>query len=247
MKTVEEIRAITGDVPYMTNDQAQRMTNFIIEHKLESIIELGFFHGTSTCFMANAVSGFDNGHIVAIDKERAITLEPNVEVMMQQLDLTDRLTVHYEPTSYLWRLMKMLEEDPTPRFDLCYLDGAHNWFVDGFAFFLIDKLLKPGGWLIMDDLEFRYDRSQGLRGTETLTNMPKDEKECPQLRKVYELLIKTQPGYGNFREEENWAFAQKISTGGSGATQVTTQVIVKEKHIGLGAALIKLGRRLGLS
>jgi hypothetical protein len=47
---------------------------------------------------------------------------------------------YFEPTSYTWRMMKMLEEDEGPRFDLCYLDGAHSWFVDGFAFFLIDRL-----------------------------------------------------------------------------------------------------------
>ena len=200
---VEDVRATIGDIPYMTLDQAQRMTDHILEHKLSSVIELGCYHGTSTCYIANAVSQLEGGSVTVIDKERAQTLEPNVEGLLQKLGLHDLLTVYYEPNSYLWRLMKMLEEDPTPRFDLCYLDGAHNWFVDGFAFFLVDKLMKPGGWIIMDDLEFRYDRSQGLQGTETLANMPKEERECQQLRKVYELLIKTQPGYGNFREESN--------------------------------------------
>ena len=37
--------------------------------------------------------------------------------------------------------MKMLEDDPEPRFDFCYIDGVHNWADDGFAFFLIDRLL----------------------------------------------------------------------------------------------------------
>ncbi len=246
MMNVEDVKAKIGDIPYMTIEQAQRMNDFIIKHDLRSVIELGFFHGASTCYIANAVSQLEGGSVVAIDKERAKTLDPNVEGLLENIGVREYVKVHYEPTSYLWRLMKMLEEDPRPRFDLCYLDGAHNWFVDGFAFFLIDKLMKPGGWIIMDDLEFRYDHSQGLRGTDTLKNMPKDERECPQLRKVYELLIKTQPGYGNFREEDNWAFAQKISEGGAGPAQVTTEVIVQEKHIGLGAALIKLGRRLGM-
>jgi predicted O-methyltransferase YrrM len=246
MKTVEEIQSIIGNIPYMTLEQAQMMNDHITQYQLRSVIELGFYHGASTCYIANAISQFEESSIVAIDKERALTLEPNVEGLLEKLDLGEKLQVYYEPNSYLWRLMKMLEENPNPRFDLCYLDGAHNWFVDGFAFFLIDKLLKPGGWIIMDDLEFRYDRSQGLQGTETLKNMPAEERECQQLRKVYELLIKTQPGYGNFREENNWAFAQKLSDGHAGPTQITTELVVKEKHIGLGAALIKLGRRLGM-
>ncbi len=43
------------------------------------------------------------------------------------------------------------------------------------------------------------------------------------------------------------AIAQKISESARKATQVTsTEVIVQEKHIGLGAALTKLGKRLGM-
>jgi hypothetical protein len=86
-----------------------------------------------------------------------------------------------------------------------------------------------------------------MRGTDTLKKMPKEERECHQIRNVYELLIKTHPEYGNFREEENWAYAQKISKKRSEYSRnITTEVIIKEKHIGLGAALIKLGNRLGM-
>ena len=28
------------------------------------------------------------------------------------------------------------------------IDGPKHWITDGFAFFLVDKLLKEGGWIV---------------------------------------------------------------------------------------------------
>lgn len=247
MMTVGEVRQRIGDIPFMTTSQAERITNLIRQHELRSVLELGFYHGVSTCYLANAVATLEGGSITCIDKERAKTLEPNVEVLLERIGQRENVKVYYEPTSYLWRLMKFLEEDPLPQFDFCYLDGAHNWFVDGFAFLLVDKLLRPGGWIVLDDLNWRYEDSPSFRGSESLASMPKEERETYQLRKVYELLIKRHPDYGNFRDEDNWGYAQKLSSSSAGAREITSEVIVNEKHVGLGAALIKLGRRLGLA
>lgn len=246
MKSVADVRETIGNIPYMTLEQAESMTRHVVNHKIRSILELGFFHGVSTCYMANAISDFEGGRIVAIDRERARDMTPNVEGLLSSLGLRDRVTVFYEPNSYIWRLMKLLEEHPEPAFDMCYLDGAHNWFVDGFAFFLADRLLKPGGWLIMDDLNWRYIDSPSFKNSETLANMPSEEAECYQMRKIFELLVQRQPGYGNFREDANWGFAQKLTDAGSGPARIQTKVVIQERRVGLGEALIKLGRRLGI-
>jgi predicted O-methyltransferase YrrM len=82
--------------------------------------------------------------------------------------------------------MKFPEDDPTPRFDLCYLDGAHNWFVDGLAFFLVHRLLKPGGWIIFDDVDWTYESSPTLKDTEDVRKMPEDRVEkVVQIEKVH--------------------------------------------------------------
>ena len=247
MKSVQQVRASIGNIPYMTLEQAELMTRHIADNKIHSILELGFFHGASTCYMANAISKYADGHVVAIDRERARDdLEPNIETLLSKLDLLDRVSIHYEPNSYIWRLMKLLELHPEPIFDMCYLDGAHNWFVDGFAFFLVDRLLKPGGWLILDDLNWRYADSPSFKNSPTLANMPSDEAECYQIRKIYELLVQRQPGYGNFREDANWGFAQKLADQTSGPARVETKIVYQDRRIGLGEALIKLGKRLGM-
>jgi len=246
MRSVGEVHEIIGRIPYMTIEQAEAISSHIQENDIKTVLELGFYHGASTSYLANAICDKDDGRVVCVDKERAKTLDPNVEGLLSKLGLREKVDVYYEPTSYIWRLMKMLEEHEEPKFDLCYLDGAHNWFVDGFAFFLVDRLLKPGGWIIMDDLNWRYADSVAMRGSETLQEMPDDEVYTYQLRKVYELIIQRQPGYGNFREEFNWGFAQKISDFQGSAPHIETKVVVKERRVGVGEALVKAGRRLGL-
>lgn len=247
MKSVQDVRATIGDIPYMTLEQAESMTRHIANNNISSILELGFFHGASTCYMANAISDRADGHIIAVDRERARDeLDPTVETLLGKMGLRDRVTVHYEPNSYIWRLMKLLEKHSEPAFDMCYLDGAHNWFVDGFAFFLADRLLKPGGWLIMDDLNWRYIDSPSFKNSKTLAAMPRDEAESYQMRKIFELLVQRQPGYGNFSEDNNWGFAQKLTNGEPGPIRIETKLVIQERRVGLGEALIKLGRRLGM-
>ena len=120
----------------------------------------------------------------------------------------------------------MLEESPEPRFDLCYLDGAHSWFVDGFAFFLVDRLLRPGGLLVLDDLDWTYASSPTLRSTELVKAMPGDERTEPHVRKVYELLVKPHPSYETFRTQDGWAFARKRRDSAQSATRVVTETVV---------------------
>ena len=245
MLTVADVAKIVGDTPHMTPVQAERMCSFIGENKIADVLELGFRHGVSTTYMAAALANAGKGRIVTIDLRAVQNINPNVEELLKRIGERDRVEVFYEPTSYTWRLMRMLQEDPSPRFDLCYIDGAHDWFVDGFAFFLVDRLLRPGGWIVFDDLNWTYASSPALGRTERVRAMPEDERTAAQVRLVYDLLVKSHPNYHNFRTEGDWAFAQKTD-GAPGATaprRIEKEVVVVERRIGLGGALIELARK----
>lgn len=207
---LEQVKRIVGDTPHMTFEQAVDMVSFIEDNNIKNILELGFAHGVSTAYMATVLKHMDNnGKITCIDLEHSKNRVPRIETLLNKIGETDRVDIYYEPTSYIWRLMKFLEKDATPKYDLCYIDGAHSWFVDGFAFFLVDKLLLPGGWIIFDDMNWTYSSSPSNKNLEKVRLMPKDEKELPQIKKVFDLLVKTHPNYHNFKELKNWGYAQK--------------------------------------
>lgn len=245
-----DVKRIVGDIPHMTLEEAETITKFIADKQVETILELGFSQGVSTCYMAAALSELGRGSIVSIDLEWTRKATPNIEELLERIGERHRVKIFYEPTSYTWRMMRFLEEDPTPRFDLCYLDGAHSWFVDALAFFLVDRLLRPGGWIIFDDLEWTYATSPSLRERESVRSMPLDEQTTPQVKMIYELLVKTHPNYQNFRLEGHWAFAQKRDTedisAPAGQREIVTEQIVRveRNQVGLGGLLMRVVNKL---
>ncbi len=206
---IEKVCDYVGKLPYMRFDQAQKIAQLIKDNSIRHCLELGFFHGVSTAYIAAALKANGGGHLTTVDRDAARDRSPNVDKILADLALSDHVTVHYEPRSYTWRLMKLIEDRKT--FDFCYIDGAHSWDADGFAFFLVEKLLRPGGWLLFDDLDWTYEHMlRPEANPDWLARMPLEEMTTPQIRKVWELLVKPHPSFGNFREDGWWGFAQKV-------------------------------------
>jgi len=243
-----DVQQQVGATPNMTVEQGERLSALIAKHEVRNILELGFAHGVSTCYMAAALGRAGGGHIVTIDLEAARTRQPNIEELLARIGERERVTVYFEPTSYTWRLMRFLEETPRPQFDLCYVDGAHSWFVDGFAFFLVDLVLKGGGWIVFDDLYWTYATSPTVGRSKAVEQMPEDERTTPQVQRIYELLVKPHPNYHNFRVEAGWAYAQKHdrAAGGSPRREIVVEEGIERNHGGLSGILARAARRLGL-
>ncbi|MCH8923735.1 MAG: class I SAM-dependent methyltransferase [Planctomycetes bacterium] len=203
------VRRHVGDLPWMNPRKGRLMWDFLTTHRLYDCLELGFFHGVSSAYIAAALDEMDGGHLVSIDLASAKRRRPNIEGLLVDLNLRDRVTPFYEPTSYTWRLMKMLEENPTPRFDFCYIDGGHGWDDTGYAFFLVERLLRPGGWIIFDDVTWTFADSPTLGHTERVRRMPAEERDTPQVGKVFELLVKPHPHFDRCEVRRDWGYARK--------------------------------------
>jgi len=76
--------------------------------------------------------------------------------------------------SYNWSLMEMLRDGPVPALDYVYLDGAHTWAIDGFAFCLVDRLLEVGGYIDFDDYYWTINESPST-----------NPKAFPAIRRLY--------------------------------------------------------------
>jgi hypothetical protein len=60
----------------------------------------------------------------------------------------------------------------------------------------VTRLLRPGGWLLMDDLHFRPRDHPGWETA--FSQMSEDELNTGQVGMVYDLLVKTHPQLGRF-------------------------------------------------
>lgn len=208
----EKVAELVAGVPHMTRAQGKTLYEFVLREQPERVLELGFASGVSTCYLAAAFDelGGDR-HILTIDRLNARDRKPSIDELLNRCGLAHLATPVFADTSYTWELLHLLEQKPTPSFDFVFVDGAHTWDVDGFAFLLADRMLRPGGWVLFDDLDWTLDTSPTLKNMTWVRQLPEEQRVTPQVRKVFELLVKPNPAYGNCREEKTWAWAQKLA------------------------------------
>lgn len=209
---------ILENLPYTGTRKGRFFYNFVVEHDVRRMLELGFAYGASTSYFAAALDD-QNGHIDTVD-----VLDSHhgtkLEEVSAELGLGSRISIYRETSSYTWFLKKKIEEQTRdgvchPIYDLCFIDGPKDWTNDGAAFFMVDKLLKPGGWIIFDDYAWSYRQQEALSGSKykrgyVFEKMSEEEWSVSQVEAIYRLLVRQHPGYASFSVVDNClALAQK--------------------------------------
>jgi len=200
------------DVPFMTPAHGRQVFEHVLTTRPRNVLELGTAHGVSAAYMAAALEANGEGHVTTVDFSAA-AFDPDPGDVLARAQLSHRVTLVRDYSSYAWFLKERIADQSDaagncdPLYDFCYLDGCKNWNVDGLAVFLVEKLLRPGGWLLMDDLEWRYaDHPWHAPAGDGRPLGPLSEGELaePHLRAVFELLVKQHPAFTTFRVEDEW-------------------------------------------
>ncbi|MEM7783785.1 MAG: class I SAM-dependent methyltransferase [Planctomycetota bacterium] len=232
----QEVHKLVQGVPFISERNAQQLYKMIIENEFRSILELGIAHGTATCYMAAAVEELGDGHIQCVDLEAVKDeFEPSAESQIQKCGFDSLVDIARMQTGYTWflhdEIKRQTREDfCVPKYDLCIIDGPKNWTIDGCAFFLADKLLREGGLLIFDDYLWTYDAASSQTDTTdgiSHRSLSSDERKIPQIREVFELLVKQHPNYSGFEvnADGNWAMARKVKTDQKDYTLVYNETV----------------------
>lgn len=211
----EDVVQIASKYPYMTPTQGRQIYEHVLSTRPREILELGTARGTSAAYMAAALDELDAGHLTTLDKAERVQKPPPEEDLFQRLpSLRARIDFVRTPdSSYVWWLKNKVEElsddsgNCTPYVDFCYLDGAHDFTIDGLAVVLIEKLLRPDGWLLLDDLTWNFATSDvNVAGR----GMSEEELRKPHVRAVFDLIVRQHPAFSGFREQDaEWGWARK--------------------------------------
>lgn len=217
----KEVEKMVDGIPYISKENAYFSYDFIIKNNIQNVLELEIAHGTATCYMAAALDEGGKGHIDAVDllsvKDH---FKPSAQEQLCKAGLNKYVDIHHMKTGYNWFLHDEIKKNTVnnicrEKYDLCIIDGPKNWTIDSSAFFLVDKLLKEGGYIIFDDYNWTYGEANSRRkSTDGILHdsLSEDELSLPHIKEIYELLVRQHANYSNFKifQDKQWVMAQKI-------------------------------------
>jgi predicted O-methyltransferase YrrM len=174
----------------------ERTVEFFSQTTASSYAEIGVYRGDTALEIANHLAGRGRLHLFDYD-DRLHEVERRLRAAGH-----DNVTLHPNSRrlldSYNWSLMQLLEEHRGPIFDYVFLDGAHTWAHDALAFLLVDRLLRPGGYIDFDDYGWTLRRSPSMNPVafpEVERLYTDDQIDTAQVALVVDLLVRLDPAY----------------------------------------------------
>ncbi len=213
----ERVAAAVAGVPFMSPDQGRIVGDHVRRTAARDVLELGTAHGVGAAYLAAGLEDPAAGRVTTVDFAAAV-YEPGPEAVLERAGVRDRVEIVRAYSSYTWWLKEQVAArsdaagNVTPGYDFVYLDGAKHFTIDGLAVVLVEKLLRPGGWLLMDDLDWRYADDPGRDATDGIVHRSLSEAELrePHLRAVFDLIVAQHESFTELRvQDEYWGWARK--------------------------------------
>jgi predicted O-methyltransferase YrrM len=234
--TAAEVAALAGALPAgIPPERGEELYRFIREQRPRDCLELGVGHGVGALYVGAALEANGLGTLTSVDRVNARSRQPEAGELIEQAGLGHRVNVVYEETSYTWFLHDVLrtqlagDGEIEARYDFVLIDGSHTWDVDALAYSLTDRLLRPGGWILFDDLDWKLD--------ERWAGIPAHQRSLAQVAEIWELLVLTHPDYDQFRSDGQWGWAHK-----SGAAPAPSRLLVRRDLVGAAFSLVRTAR-----
>jgi predicted O-methyltransferase YrrM len=109
-------------------------------------LEIGFAYGVSTLYICEALAEVGGRHTV-IDPQQSSAWRAAGLSNLERAGFGAIVSVIEDPS---YRALPQLEAEGR-RFDFAFIDGVHTFDYALTDFFLVDKVLKPGGVVVFDD------------------------------------------------------------------------------------------------
>ena len=128
-----------------------------------TVAEIGVDIGATTLAVSKILEKEDTYYLFDFEEVVSDLVSDLRELPEVKCDYVQVGNTHKTYDSYVWNLSNLVFQMRNERtdgiFDIVYLDGAHNLLFDGLACCMLKELIRPGGYLIFDDVDWSYEIS----------------------------------------------------------------------------------------
>lgn len=241
---LDAVTAKVDGILHMTAEQGRKVYEHVRATRPLAVLEVGTANAVGTSYIAAALEeNGDGGRVTTLDRTDS-DYQPGPDKVLADVGLAHLVErVRTPDTSYNWWLKKQIQArsdaagNCEPVYDFVFLDGAHEFNIDGLAVVLLGKLLKPGGWLLLDDMAWTFGADPG---SPRPPHISEEELAEPHIQAAFDVLVKTDPSFTELREDGEWGWARKAP---GEPRRMTLEVQTQTRALGLAKALRRAVRR----
>ena len=170
------------------------------------VAEIGVDRGATTVPLVRML---DSADTLDLYDRASCHLAKNQKALLETATCKANLSWNTErrSDSYAWTIARDILEREAQRsegrerrqfpiiWDAVYLDGAHDFVIDGTTVCLIKEVIRVGGYLVLDDLNWSFARSAGANNRSNRGRYTTDQMTRPHVRLVAELFMEHDPRY----------------------------------------------------
>jgi len=151
------------------------------------IAEIGVDKGSSSM---KALEILDNADTLDLYDRSSCEFFINIENIKTDVNLNIFSCTDKEYDSYFWEIARLYKKNPVKEiYDVIYLDGAHVYTIDGPTLPLLIQMMKPGGYLILDDIDWTLAKSPTCNTKENRAKFSTEQMKTPHMALLEELFL----------------------------------------------------------
>lgn len=204
-RILERIDAATMGVPWSHPRVCHLLFDLALSFERPQILEVSCCYGKATAYLATAAR-LHNGRVRSVDQYRLWWRGRTAADLVNQVGASGWCDITFEQDAR-WYLLELLTANPGEWIDLAFVDASHSVEVDAFIALAAWTHLRPGGVLVLDDLDWTAKQH-------AQPDWPFSRPSHPHVRTIYDY-IRALPDvdeaieWGRAQVEWSWGLLRK--------------------------------------
>ncbi len=137
---------------YITPHQAEFLYSFVRLTQPKIVVETGFNAGHSACVILRAMDAYGGGALLSFDIARYDATRKGAEIVKARYE-SFSLIVGDTKQTLAGTMAQVLSSNNDATLDFAIVDGGHDVETARADMVILESLLRPGGYLWLDDFE----------------------------------------------------------------------------------------------